>query len=47
MAKIQLNGGTYEIRIGMNLKQLLDKLKIVHNKVAIEINGTIAEKKQL
>ena len=44
MAKIQLNGGTHEIRTGMNLKQLLDKLKIVHNKVAIEINGTIAAK---
>jgi len=44
MAKIQLNGNSYEINKGSNLNELLDKLKIKKNKVAIEVNGMIIEK---
>ena len=44
VAKIQLNGDTYEINNGTNLDQLLKKLKIQKNKVAIEVNGEIVEK---
>ena len=44
VAKIQLNGDAYEINNGTNLNELLDKLKIQKNKVAIEINGEIVEK---
>ena len=43
VAKIQLNGNTYEINNGTNLNQLLNKLKIQKNKVAIEVNGEIIE----
>ena len=46
MAKIKLNGSSYEINSGINLNQLLNKLKIQKNKVAIEINGEIIEKKK-
>ena len=44
MAKIQLNGNPYEINNGTNLNELLNKLKIQKNKVAIELNGEIVEK---
>ena len=44
VAKIQLNGNSYEINRGTNLDQLLNKLKIQKNKVAIEVNGEIVEK---
>jgi len=44
MAKIQLNGDSYEINNGTNLNELLNKLKIKKNKVAIEVNGEIVEK---
>ena len=44
MAKIQLNGTPYEINNGTNLNELLNKLKIEKNKVAIEVNGVIVEK---
>ena len=44
VAKIQLNGDLYEINIGTNLNELLNKLKIQKNKVAIEVNGEIVEK---
>ena len=44
MAKIQLNGDPYEISTGTNLNELLNKLKIQKNKVAIEVNGAIIEK---
>ena len=44
VAKIQLNGGSYEINNGTNLNELLNKLKIQKNKVAIEVNGEIVEK---
>ena len=46
VAKIQLNGDPYEINRGINLNQLLNKLKIQKNKVAIEVNGEIVEKKK-
>jgi len=44
VAKIQLNGDSYEINNGTNLNELLNKLKIQKNKVAIEVNGEIIEK---
>ena len=44
VAKIQLNGDSYEINNGTNLNELLNKLKIQKNKVAIEVNGQIVEK---
>ena len=46
VAKIQLNGDPYEINAGSNLNKLLNKLKIQKNKVAIEVNGEIVEKKK-
>ena len=47
VAKIQLNGAPYEISDGTNLNELLNKLKIQKNKVAIEVNGAIVEKKKI
>ena len=44
VAKIQLNGDPYEINDGTNLNELINKLKIRKNKVAIEVNGEIIEK---
>ena len=44
VAKIQLNGSSYEINTKTNLNQLLNKLKIQKTKVAIEVNGVIIEK---
>ena len=44
VAKIQLNGVPYEINDGTNLNELLNKLKIEKNKIAIEVNGEIVEK---
>jgi len=44
VAKIQLNGDPYEINDGTNLSELLNKLEIQKNKVAIEVNGEIVEK---
>ena len=44
VAKIQINGAPYEINGGTNLNELLNKLKIQKNKVAIEVNGEIVEK---
>ena len=44
MAKIQLNGDSYEVNDGTNLNELLNKLKIQKNKVAIEVNGEIVER---
>ena len=46
VAKIQLNGNPYEINCGTNLNELLNKLKIQKNKVAIEVNGEIVERKK-
>ena len=45
VAKIQLNGKPYEVNSDTNLNELLNTLKIKKNKVAIEINGEIVEKK--
>jgi len=44
VAKIQLNGDLYEVNNGTSLNELLNKLKIQKNKVAIEVNGEIVEK---
>ena len=44
VAKIQLNGSSYEINNETNLNQLINKLKIQKTKVAIEFNGVIVEK---
>jgi len=44
VAKIQLNGDSYEINNGSNLNELLNKLKIQKKKVAVEVNGEIIEK---
>tara|TARA_B100001996_G_scaffold348103_1_gene306060 strand:+ start:38 stop:256 length:219 start_codon:yes stop_codon:yes gene_type:complete len=44
VAKIQLNGNPYEINGSTNLNELLNKLKIQKNKVAIEVNGEIVQK---
>ena len=44
VAKIQLNADPYEINNGTNLNELLNKLKIQRNKVAVEVNGEIVEK---
>ena len=41
VAKIQLNGSPYEINHGIKLNELLNKLKIQKNKVAVEVNGEI------
>ena len=46
VAKIQLNGAPFEIIDGINLNQLLNKLKIKKNKVAVEVNGEFVEKKK-
>ena len=44
--KIQLNGKKYQINKGCNLQNLLKILKKKNNKVAIELNGEIADKKK-
>ena len=44
--KIQLNGKKYQIKMGCDLKELLRILKKNNNKVAIELNGEIADKKK-
>ena len=44
--KIQLNGKKHQIKMGYNLKDLLKLLKKDNNKVAIELNGEIADKKK-
>ena len=44
VAKIQLNGDSYEVINGTNLNDLLNKLKLQKNKIAIEVNGEIIEK---
>ena len=44
VAKIQLNGDLYEVINGTNLNELLNKLKLQKNKIAIEVNGEIIEK---
>ena len=46
MAKIQLNGEPFEVNKKTTLNELLNKLKIQKNKVAIEINGEIVQRKK-
>ena len=46
VAKIQLNGEPYEINGNVNLNDLLNKLNIQKNKVAVEVNREIVEKKK-
>ena len=43
VAEIQLNGFPYKVNDGTNLNELLNKLKIQKNKVAIEVNGEIVQ----
>ena len=43
--KIQLNGDSHKIKTGDSLEKLLNNLKIQKNKVAIEVNGKIIEKR--
>ena len=42
--KIQLNGKKHQIKMGCNIQNLLKILKKDNNKVAIELNGEIADK---
>jgi len=44
VAKIQLNGNSYDISIKTSLYDLLNNLSIPDDKVAIELNGIIIEK---
>ena len=44
--KIQLNGKDRRLKKGCNLKNLLKILKKDVNKVAIELNGEIADKER-
>jgi thiamine biosynthesis protein ThiS len=44
--KIQLNGKKYQIKKRCNLKDLLKILKKDNNRVAIELNGEISDKKK-
>ena len=44
--KIQLNGKDRQLKKGCNLRNLLKILKKDENKVAIELNGEIADKKK-
>ena len=44
--KIQLNANSYQLISPCNLKKLLKLLRKDNNKVAIELNGEIANKKK-
>ena len=44
--KIQLNANSYQLTSPCNLKKLLKLLRKDNNKVAIELNGEIANKKK-
>ena len=44
--KIQLNGKNHQLKMGYNLKDLLKLLKKDNNKIAIELNGELADKKK-
>ena len=44
--KIQLNGNKYQFIPPCNLKKLLKLLKKDNNKVAIELNGEVVNKKK-
>ena len=45
--KIKLNGKVIKVNRGINLAILMDKLKFPLNKIAIEKNNLIVEKKKL
>ena len=45
--KIKLNGKVIQVNKGINLAILMDKLKFPLNKIAIEKNNLIVEKKKL
>ena len=45
--KIKLNGKVIKVNRGINLAILIDKLKFPLNKIAIEKNNSIVEKKKL
>ena len=45
--KIKLNGKVIQVNRGINLGILIDKLKFPLNKIAIEKNNSIVEKKKL
>ena len=44
--KIQLNGKDHQLKKGCNLRNLLKILKKDESKVAIELNGEIADKEK-
>ena len=44
--KIQLNGNSYQLTSPCNLKKLLKLLRKDNNKVAIELNREVANKKK-
>jgi len=46
VAKIQLNGDSHKIKVGDSLEKLLNNLKIQMNKVAIEVNGKVIERRR-
>ena len=46
MAKIQLNGKQLKIRMNLSIKDLLKKHRLNHEKIAIELNGTILPKQK-
>ena len=45
--KIKLNGKVIQVNKGINLANLINKLKFPLNKIAIEKNNLIVEKKKL
>ena len=45
--KIKLNGKVIKVNRGINLAILIDKLKFPLNKIAVEKNNLIVEKKKL
>jgi|TARA_B100000929_G_scaffold155987_1_gene123590 sulfur carrier protein len=45
--KIKLNGKVIQVNKGINLANLINKLKFSLNKIAIEKNNFIVEKKKL
>ena len=45
--KIKINGKVIKVNRGINLAILIDKLKFPLNKIAIEKNNLIVEKKKL
>jgi sulfur carrier protein len=44
MIEIQLNGETHKIEENLSIEELLKKLSIDKNKVAVELNQTVVSK---